>query len=83
MCCAQADLQRALEAVTVDDCSHHECSECGVCGDEFGDNVVAESPEIPKFEVPPLPAWTTLHAQSGGLQMHFQCPSEILLPPHD
>jgi hypothetical protein len=47
----KADLQRALEALTVDDCSHNECSECGVCGDEFGDNVVVEPPPIPEFEV--------------------------------
>jgi len=46
----KSDLQKALEAVTVDDCSHHECSECGVCGDEFGDNVVADLPPIPEFE---------------------------------
>lgn len=37
----KADLQRALEAGTVPDCSHSgHCSECGVCGDDFGDNVV-------------------------------------------
>ena len=50
-CGLQADLQRALEALTVADCSHNECSECGVCGDDFGDNVVAETPPIPEFEV--------------------------------
>jgi hypothetical protein len=39
----KTDLQRALEAATVPDCSHSGlCSECGVCGDDFGDNVVAE-----------------------------------------
>lgn len=47
----KADLQRALEATTVPDCSHSgECSKCGVCSDEFGDNVVAEVPEIPPFD---------------------------------
>lgn len=46
----KADLQRALEAATVPDCSHSGiCSECGVCGDEFGDNVVHEPPPIPEF----------------------------------
>ena len=34
----KADLQRAMEAKTVPDCSHSTCSECGVCSDEFGDN---------------------------------------------
>ena len=47
----KTDLQRALEAATVPDCSHSGlCSECGVCGDEFGENVVAEAPPIPAFE---------------------------------
>lgn len=47
----KADLQRALEAATVPDCSHSGlCSECGVCGDEFGDNVVFEPPPVPQFK---------------------------------
>jgi uncharacterized protein (DUF2344 family) len=47
----KADLQRALEAATVPDCSHSGlCSKCGVCSDDFGENVVAEPPTIPKFK---------------------------------
>lgn len=46
----KTDLQKALEAATVPDCSHSGlCSECGVCGDEFGDNIVFEPPEVPEF----------------------------------
>jgi radical SAM family uncharacterized protein/radical SAM-linked protein len=46
----KSELQKALEAATVPDCSHSGlCSECGVCGDEFGDNVVFEPPEVPTF----------------------------------
>ena len=47
----KTDLQRALEAATVPDCSHSGiCTECGVCGDdEFGENVVYEPPPIPEF----------------------------------
>jgi len=46
----KSELQKALEAATVPDCSHSGlCSECGVCGDEFGDNVVFEPPEVPEF----------------------------------
>ena len=46
----KTDLQRALEAATVPDCSHSGlCSECGVCGDDFGDNVVFEPPPVPAF----------------------------------
>eukprot|EP00854_Cymbomonas_tetramitiformis_P005145 gene5145-6256_t len=45
------DLQKALEEATVPDCAHSGlCSECGVCGDDFGDNVVAEVPQIPAFK---------------------------------
>ena len=48
----KTDLQRALEAVTVPDCSHSGlCSECGVCDDgtSFGENVVVPPPPIPVF----------------------------------
>ena len=46
----KTDLQKALEAATVPDCSHSGlCSECGVCGDDFGENVVFEPPEVPDF----------------------------------
>ncbi|KAG2437314.1 hypothetical protein HXX76_005971 [Chlamydomonas incerta] len=49
----KADLQRALEASTVPDCSHSGlCSECGVCEEEagFGQNVVAVPPPVPEFQ---------------------------------
>jgi hypothetical protein len=47
----KADLQKALEGITVPDCSHSGiCTECGVCGDEFGENVVAEVPPLPVFQ---------------------------------
>ncbi|MCC5620008.1 TIGR03960 family B12-binding radical SAM protein [Nostoc sp. CHAB 5715] len=43
------DLQRALEAAIVPDCSFEGCSHCGVCGTDFGHNIVIESPAIPNF----------------------------------
>jgi radical SAM family uncharacterized protein/radical SAM-linked protein len=43
------DLERALEAAIVPDCSFEGCSHCGVCGTDFGHNVVIEPPPIPKF----------------------------------
>jgi radical SAM family uncharacterized protein/radical SAM-linked protein len=46
----QEDLQRALEAATVPDCSFEGCSHCGVCGYDFGNNVVVPPPEIPQFQ---------------------------------
>jgi radical SAM family uncharacterized protein/radical SAM-linked protein len=45
----KADLQRALEAATVPDCSFEGCSHCGVCGADFGHNVVVPPLPIPKF----------------------------------
>jgi radical SAM-linked protein len=46
----KADLQRALEASIVPDCAHSGlCSECGVCGDELGHNVVHAPPPVPAF----------------------------------
>ncbi len=45
----QQDLQRALEAVTVPDCSFDGCSHCGVCGPDLGHNQVVPPPPIPAF----------------------------------
>lgn len=43
------DLNRALEAATVPDCSFEGCSHCGVCSTDFGHNVVIQPLEIPVF----------------------------------
>jgi radical SAM family uncharacterized protein/radical SAM-linked protein len=43
------DLQHALEAATVPDCSFEGCSHCGVCGTDFGHNIVIEPPAVPEF----------------------------------
>ena len=43
------DLQRALDAATVPDCAYEGCSHCGVCGTDFGHNIVVEPPAIPEF----------------------------------
>ena len=45
----KADLQKALEAATVPDCSFGGCSHCGVCGADFGHNVVVPPQPIPPF----------------------------------
>jgi radical SAM family uncharacterized protein/radical SAM-linked protein len=46
----QEDLQKALEAATVPDCSFEGCSHCGVCSVDFGHNVVVPPLPIPQFE---------------------------------
>ncbi|NJR69734.1 MAG: TIGR03960 family B12-binding radical SAM protein [Synechococcales cyanobacterium CRU_2_2] len=43
----QEDLQRALDSATVPDCSFDGCSHCGVCGLDFGHNVVVPAQVIP------------------------------------
>jgi len=43
------DLARALAAATVPDCAFEGCSHCGVCGTDFGHNVVVPPPPIPQF----------------------------------
>ena len=45
----KADLQKALEAAIVPDCSFDGCSHCGVCGTDFGHNVVVPPLPIPEF----------------------------------
>ena len=44
------DLQKALAAATVPDCSFDGCSHCGVCGADFGHNVVVPPLPIPSFQ---------------------------------
>jgi radical SAM family uncharacterized protein/radical SAM-linked protein len=44
------DLKRALEAAIVPDCAFDGCSHCGVCGTDFGHNIVIPPPPIPAFE---------------------------------
>jgi radical SAM family uncharacterized protein/radical SAM-linked protein len=46
----KADLQRALEETIVPDCAFEGCSQCGICGEAFGDNIVQDVPPIPAFE---------------------------------
>jgi radical SAM family uncharacterized protein/radical SAM-linked protein len=46
----KTDLQRALQAVTVPDCAFDGCSHCGVCGLDFGHNIVVPPPPIPEFK---------------------------------
>ncbi|MEM7793813.1 MAG: TIGR03960 family B12-binding radical SAM protein [Cyanobacteria bacterium P01_C01_bin.118] len=46
----QDDLRRALAAAVVPDCSFEGCSHCGVCGTDFGHNVVIPPLPIPSFE---------------------------------
>ncbi|MGQ9872432.1 TIGR03960 family B12-binding radical SAM protein [Leptodesmis sp.] len=43
------DLQRALAAATIPDCSFEGCSHCGVCSTDFGHNIVVPPPPIPDF----------------------------------
>jgi len=45
----KADLEKALAAATVPDCSFDECSHCGVCSVDFGHNIVVNPLPIPKF----------------------------------
>jgi len=49
-----ADLERALAATVVPDCSFEGCSHCGVCGPELGHNVVIPAPPVPE-PLPPRP----------------------------
>ena len=46
----QDDLRRALAAAVVPDCSFEGCSHCGVCGTDFGHNIVIPPLPIPAFE---------------------------------
>jgi len=69
------DWHRALQSVTVPDCSFDGCSHCGVCGVEFGHNVVVPPPPIPEFMgnfTPPTNRVQRLRVSIGKLgEMRF------------
>ncbi len=76
----QRDYQRALEAITVADCSFDQCSACGICGTDFGHNVVLPPPPIPKLDVkshpratppepiPPSQRFRIVYAKQGDMR---------------
>jgi len=45
------DWERAIAAKVIPDCSFGGCSECGVCGPEFGHSIVIPPPEIPAISL--------------------------------
>lgn len=64
------DLQKALDAAVVPDCSFDGCSHCGVCGTDFGHNIVVPPPPIPQFTghfVPPIERVQRLRVVFGKL----------------
>lgn len=61
------DLYRALEAATVPDCSFEGCSHCGICGPDFGHNIVVPPLPIPPFEGHFVPNQT----RSQRLRIYF------------
>ena len=74
----QEDLERALEAVVVPDCSFDGCSHCGVCGDGLGHNVVVPPPPIPAIDPPRKPP----SEQVGRLRVRFAKTGEMALLSH-
>ena len=61
------DLQRALAAAVVPDCSFEGCSSCGVCGPELGHNVVIPPPPVP----PALPRAAPASERVARLRFGF------------
>ena len=50
------DLQQALSATVVPDCSFAGCSSCGVCGPDLGHNIVVPPPSVPEAKPQESPA---------------------------
>jgi radical SAM-linked protein len=72
------DLQRALAAAVVPDCSFAGCSSCGVCGPELGHNVVIPPPPIP----PPLPPRAPASERVHRLRFGFAKTGSLALISH-
>ncbi|MFZ9951702.1 MAG: TIGR03960 family B12-binding radical SAM protein [Vulcanococcus sp.] len=72
------DLQRALAAAVVPDCSFEGCSSCGVCGPELGHNVVIPPPPIPQQ----LPQRAPASARVQRLRFRFSKRGSLALLSH-
>jgi radical SAM family uncharacterized protein/radical SAM-linked protein len=72
------DLQRALAAAVVPDCSFEGCSNCGVCGPELGHNVVIPPPAIP----PALPQRAPASERVCRLRIGFAKTGSLALISH-
>jgi radical SAM-linked protein len=72
------DLQRALAAAVVPDCSFEGCSSCGVCGPELGHNVVIPPPPIP----PQLPQRAPASERLQRLRFRFAKTGSLALLSH-
>jgi len=72
------DLQRALAATVVPDCSFAGCSSCGVCGPELGHNVVIPPPSIP----PALPQRAPASERVCRLRIGFAKTGSLALISH-
>ena len=73
----QEDLHRALAAATVPDCAFEGCSHCGICGPDFGHNIVVPPPAIPALDPPTIP-----QARQQRLRVHFGKLGEAALMSH-
>ncbi|BEV35953.1 TIGR03960 family B12-binding radical SAM protein [Synechococcus sp. M16CYN] len=72
------DLRRALTATIVPDCSFEGCSSCGVCGSEFGHNVVVSPPEVPRQ----VPRQAPLNSRICRLRIQFTKTGPMALLSH-
>jgi radical SAM-linked protein len=72
------DLQRALAASVVPDCSFHGCSSCGVCGPELGHNVVVQAPVVP----PQVPTQAPPSERVCRLRIQFSKTGSMALLSH-
>ncbi|MBM5789131.1 MAG: TIGR03960 family B12-binding radical SAM protein [Cyanobacteria bacterium M_DeepCast_200m_mx_001] len=72
------DLQRALAAAVVPDCSFEGCSSCGVCGPELGHNVVVPPPPIP----PQTPQRAPASERAQRLRFRFSKTGSLVLLSH-
>ena len=72
------DLQRALEAAVVPDCSFEGCSSCGVCGPDLGHNVVVPAPQVPEQ----IPTQAPPSARICRLRVQFAKTDSMALLSH-
>ncbi|CDF36077.1 unnamed protein product [Chondrus crispus] len=53
------ELMRALTETLTSDCAFYDCSSCGVCGDEMGNNITIAPPPVPEYGGVHIPSTDT------------------------
>lgn len=72
------ELMKALDGSLTPDCAFHDCSMCGICGDDMGNNITIPAPPIPDYEGDVRPS----EERSQRIRLGFQRSASMSMASH-